>query len=403
MIAFDRNTAFEVVFAGQGLHVDMKAEKHIALYVDFRSWNLRELIKSIREAECAQNWKVSAHWMGDLKFDVGYIYRHPDGAFLYARQDVQQQLKKYLRCPVVNLTHYSPRIQTPSVMPDGIAIGKLGASHLLSQRVEHFAFVGDGRYYSNQRLTAFRKAIQKKHHRARIHVHSISTPEPDSEEVFDTIRWLRKLPLPCGIMAATDPCAVIISRLCDQEGIRIPHDVALLGVNNAPEFCELNDPELSSITLPYKEMGRQAALMLESLMQGRKPEKPRLLISKGCSVVARFSTKEVSSDNDIAAKAVMYIRQKAMKENVNVEDVRSKFGLGRHMLENAVMETCGHSVATEIINARNGRLKHLLRDTNQSLKEITYEMGFGSQSALCRFFQRHNKISPSDWRKKHRN
>ncbi len=59
--------------------------------------------------------------------------------------------------------------------------------------------------------------------------------------------WLRKLPTPVGLLASNDIRAQQVLIACQNAGMRVPDDVAVIGVDNDDVICPLCDPPLSSV------------------------------------------------------------------------------------------------------------------------------------------------------------
>src|SRR5690606_25871017 len=59
--------------------------------------------------------------------------------------------------------------------------------------------------------------------------------------------WLTSLPRPTAIFCCNDVRARHVAHISRNIGIRIPEDIALLGVDNDELLCEMSDPPLSSI------------------------------------------------------------------------------------------------------------------------------------------------------------
>lgn len=377
-------------------------EKHIALYVDFRTWNLRELIDGIRSEPHASGWKVYAHWMPDLVCDHQYYYHQPDGAIMYIRPEWMPQVQARLRCPIVNMTNHDQRSKQPSVLPDDHAIGVIGAEHLLELGVSNYAFVGDGRYYSKCRQRGFSAAIHRKQRRCAIATHELKTERLNAGLLSETTRWLRELPKPCGIMAATDPCALTLIRLCESTGICVPGEIYISGVNNAPEYCELNDPQLSSISLPYRHMEKAAAKTLQRLMTKEvTASRCRVqLITQGIKLVKRRSTLKFKHADNAVTKALAYIRREAGIRPLSVDEVLSTVDISRFALDNTLQKMLGYSTAEAITRVRIGHLKYMLSIRKNSIKTIASNAGFKSTEAMNHYFRRHTNIAPSAWRRK---
>src|SRR5690606_17329552 len=83
-------------------------------------------------------------------------------------------------------------------------------------------------------------------------------------------RWLKSLPKPIALMACDDNQALHISEASKHAGLRIPEDVAVLGVDNDENICFLSDPPLSSISLDVESGGYEAAKLMEKLIKHRK-------------------------------------------------------------------------------------------------------------------------------------
>ncbi|HEU5469542.1 MAG TPA: substrate-binding domain-containing protein [Actinophytocola sp.] len=64
------------------------------------------------------------------------------------------------------------------------------------------------------------------------------------------------------VVASSDFLAVDALRVLAERGIGVPHDVSVIGVNDSPE-ARLSDPPLTSVSMPFAELG---ALAVESLL-----------------------------------------------------------------------------------------------------------------------------------------
>jgi len=58
-------------------------------------------------------------------------------------------------------------------------------------------------------------------------------------------------------------------------GLRVPEDVSITGFDDI-ELATLADPELTTVHVPHREMGRRAATMLIDLLNGIPPEDRRV-------------------------------------------------------------------------------------------------------------------------------
>ena len=121
--------------------------------------------------------------------------------------------------------------------------------------------------------------------------------------------WLKSLPKPVGLMAATDNRAHQVLNICGQYGIAVPDEVAVIGVDNDEILCELCDPPLSSVALNPWKVGYEAAALLDRMIGGAAPPRQRILIPP-LGVVVRRSTDVVTIPDADLAVALRLIRKR---------------------------------------------------------------------------------------------
>lgn len=67
------------------------------------------------------------------------------------------------------------------------------------------------------------------------------------------------------IVAVSDPQAIVAMRTLQERGVRVPHDVAIIGMNN-DDLTQYTNPRLSSVELAATELGRRGiALLIASI------------------------------------------------------------------------------------------------------------------------------------------
>jgi LacI family transcriptional regulator len=172
--------------------------------------------------------------------------------------------------------------------------------------------------------------------------------------------------------------------MCRQMGLRIPDQVALLGVDNDELECRLTSPPLSSVENPSERIGYEAARLLDRLMGATPPTELRISIPAP-AVVTRQSTDTLAVEDQDMGRAMAFIREHACG-GLSVSEVADHIALSRRMLERRFRQLLGRSVLQEIRNVRIGRARELLLKTDLPMPEIARRCGFSSPQRLAVVF-----------------
>jgi LacI family transcriptional regulator len=183
-------------------------------------------------------------------------------------------------------------------------------------------------------------------------------------------------------------------------GLRVPEEVAVLGVDNDPVLCNLTLPPLSSIDVNGEQIGYEAAAWLDRLMDGRKPPPDPILIEPG-GVIARRSTDLLAWDDPAVRTAVAFIQEHAC-EGIRVSDVLKVVSLSQSALEERFRHYLGRTPKAELLHVQIERACQLLRESHLPLKSIARCTGFSSEKYFSFAFLHQCGISPTVYRKRHR-
>lgn len=106
---------------------------------------------------------------------------------------------------------------------------------------------------------------------------------------------------PTAIFAWSDDVAMQTLRLLRQEGLRVPHDVALVGFDST-RLCEHTDPPLTSVRQPVYEMAFLAMERLAQRLRGETPTEtqtrfaPALMVRSSCGTSSGKTSGRTSSE-----------------------------------------------------------------------------------------------------------
>ncbi|MEM6391709.1 MAG: DNA-binding transcriptional regulator [Planctomycetota bacterium] len=303
------------------------------------------------------------------------------------------------------LTPDAPRVLVGFVGPvdaarvrsDDAEIGKLGADHLIEQGLRHFVFAGEA---DSGRGQGFRAAVEAAGHTllplpSRL-ARSVRTKyRPPVEGIAD---WLRQAPKPLGVMAMHDVQARFVSLACRLAQLRVPDDVAIVGVDNDELLCELSDPPLSSVDQGMLEMGYEAAALLDRMLSGGPAEKVVLSPKR---VVTRQSSDTLAIDDPDVAAAIRFIRSHAA-EDISINEVAQAIPAARRTLERRFTKVIGHTLLEELQRVRVRNARNLLTTTDRPLSQVAEACGFNSLKHFHEVFRRHTDSTPATFRRKHR-
>lgn len=204
---------------------------------------------------------------------------------------------------------------------------------------------------------------------------------------------------PLGIAFPYDELCLAVSTICLAEGWKIPEQLAMIGCNNDQIICNAADPTLSSIDRAAWKCGYEAASLLGKLMDGKKaPAGPLMIPPK--ELVVRRSTDFHAVNDPRVARALSYMAGQST-EHLSVPKIAQFVGIGRQTLERGFREQLGRTVNEELIRLRISKLKRLLVESEESVKELSAKVGFGTTANMFPMFKRHTGMTPKEYREKH--
>ena len=133
----------------------------------------------------------------------------------------------------------------------------------------------------------------------------------------------------------------------------------------------------------------------------RKGEIPENLVvtADAGEVVVRQSSDIVAVDDAAVAKALRFIQSNAHRL-LTVDEVALASGLYRRGLERRFKSLLSCTIKEYCQDVRAGHLEKILRESRQSLEEISEQSGFSQASHLTRFFTSVRGETPSAYRRR---
>ena len=380
----------------------MTHRPHIALMIETAGAYGRRLLQGItRYLQLHRSWSIflerreldslRPRWLDGWRGD-GVLSR-------WSRPDVADCLLA-MPCPAIDLSGRRLPFGLPRIHCDDMAIGRLAAEHLLERGLRQFGFCGfDGEVWSMRRRDGFLNTLQRAGVRCDLYespwIGLAAQPFEDDQQYIES--WLNGLPKPVGVMACNDIRGGQVLDGCRSTGLKVPEEVAVIGVDDDALLCGLYDAPLSSVIPNTELIGYEAAALLDQLLEGNKPTFKERLISP-LGVATRRSTDVLAVEDPAFAFAMRYIHEHAC-HGITVEDILQGVPLSRMSLERRFRKYLGHSPHAEIRAIQIARAKQLLVETEHPVHRISQLVGFEHPEYFSVVFKREVGHPPGQYRR----
>ncbi len=282
--------------------------------------------------------------------------------------------------------------------------GKIGAEYYINKGFHNFAYLGiKDVSWSDERLDGFKQTINNLG--KGFSFSEFKLPHSTIWQNYDMTElsmWLKSLPKPVALMACDDNQAFLIVEVCRNLAInenaakmRIPDDVAILGVDNDESICCLSYPNLSSINQEVEKAGYELARYIDNLL--KNPDKPKrdIIVSVG-NIISRQSSDIFVNDDPCIAKVLRYIHEN-IASKMSVNDIVSEVPLSRRLLESRFKKEMGTSIYDYIIRIRIEKIAELLSE-GKAVSEAAFELGLTDIKNVSRSFKKLMGCTPSEYR-----
>jgi LacI family transcriptional regulator len=349
--------------------------------------------RAIFEGVIAYAQKVGT-WRFQYQFDPDHVDDltaevTADGVIVEGQQPRFREQLHQLALPTV-LVAVGTGWGFPKVVPDNWKVGRMAVDYFKALGFGQVAWTAAGRWLGHPAHQVFERVA----HEQGLPCHNL----PDAG-AGDLTQWLRDLPRPIAVFMHAHELGVQVIEACNEAGIHVPEEVAVLSVGCDDLLCNLSRPALSSFDHGLFNVGYQAAALLDAQMNGRPFE--RQVVVEPVGIFERQSTDTLAIGDAQIAQAVRFVRERAF-DAIRVPDILRVVPISRRALEMGFRRWLGRSVHEEITRVRVERAKNLLIRTDMAMPDIAAHCGFGSASQLSVTFRRELDITPGDFRNRHR-
>jgi LacI family transcriptional regulator len=367
-------------------------------------------VKGIRSyvKENARDWRLfssppSLHGTAESAMTIRSLQGwRGDGIILASNDEQELQLTREMDIPVINLAAgLADAHGIPRVMVNHFRAGQMAAEHLLGQGLGNFAFFGwEGVWYSDQRRLGFGSQVAQSGTTFSSFLQSprVAASQNWTQGMADMTKWIESLPKPVGIFAVHDYRAQLLIEACQEAQLRIPDDVAVIGMDNDEVTCDYSVPTLTSVSRNSERVGWETSALLDRLMEGHPPPREDVLLEPD-GVVARQSTDKLYSADPVVQRALDYMREN-LAAQFNVVHLAGHAAVSKRTLEMRFREATGTSPHDYLVRLRMRHAQLLLAQPKKcTIEQIAFECGFGTLPTFYSAFRRATGKSPAAFRR----
>ena len=358
----------------------------------------------LQQIQCGMHWQV--HLLNDICSVIETLKKEREIRFDGIITEIPYDKKAInylnsLEIPIIftNYNDENPQLgeNCGIVQLDDVSIGAEAVrflSNLGKFRSWVFATTTPGDRFSILRERGFRDALGKKEITPTIL--SIDPTQNAFLEGDANCRRISVLPKPIAIFAAWDHAAVSALTICQKVGVKVPDQAVITGVDNDEILCLGVSPTLTSILPDHINLGKNAVLELQKMMNGRNPRK--LVLKRSIrEIISRNSTRPTKPAEHLIRNALDYISNHC-EEPISVGDVVRHLRISRALADRRFRELHGESIRKAIAKARIAAIKKRLKTSRSQIADIAQTFGFANAATLSRYFHRETGQTPSAYR-----
>jgi LacI family transcriptional regulator len=307
--------------------------------------------------------------------------------------------------PLVDMGLGDHQLPIPRLVTDNDEIGRMAAEHFRDQGYKvAFTLSPGGVKMYEERLNAFKKHMEADGCKVIV----LQSEGKTESKVIGELAQIaesngRKIEeLSIGFFAYQDTTAAEMISICLQNDLRVPENVAILGVDNDDLINKGLTVELSSIDSDQEGLGREAAnILVELLNNPSMYHSQKTIRHKPKGVVARQSTDCYAVENPLVAKALHWIKNN-FYTGIQATDVANAMGVTQQGLQKAFSTSYSKSPGQEIRHQRTLAVSHLLTSSDATLEEISKNCGYCTVNSLINSFRSNFGTTPGKYRKAHK-
>lgn len=352
---------------------DYSAHKGIARFASQHKWHLNSSV--------LKTFQMPHNWNGD-----GII------TSLNNNERIIQFINE-ADVPVVDISSWREDVDIPRVTADNFNIGEVAAEHFLEMGHHNFAwFALSQNPVGKERYEGFRNSLKD------AGFDLVRLDRSRAQDGPTIMQRLLELPKPTALFCKSDYDAAWICDLCYSANLKIPDQIAVLGVDNNELICENQPIPLSSINHNLERIGYEGASMLERLMNQESNDKATTLIRPD-GITIRRSTNSLVVTDQLVSETLTYLEQN-LHRPISTDNIAEAFGTTRKKLETRFRQQLHSTIRDKLIRMRIDKSKAMLKEGNKAIEDIAVLTGFCHASHFSNTFKKLTGMAPTSYKRK---
>jgi LacI family transcriptional regulator len=371
--------------------------KTIAVYLDQNDAASGEWHRGIaRFSRAHDDWSLMHMGTNRITLEIASAIEGIDGLLLSSAYVEPAAIAAIVKRGIsaVNLIQAPPPLLLSAVCADNETAGRLAGEHLVGLGLRRFGYLALEEAVDNApRRRGFEQAIRSAGCKCVFRaINNLWKPVPAADTLSEVCRWIDHIGRPCGVLAFSDVLASGFLRAIRKNGIRVPDDVALVGIDDNDVLCEYCNPPLSSVNLNNQVIAYEAAALLDRLMRSRRRPAPVQKLIPPIGVIERGSSQ-------MLAARVLRLMMRDPSERLSIRQMAEHVQVSERTLESKFKRCLGRTPGQEMSRLRVERAKRLLVDTEKSIVAIADEAGFSNVGHFCWSFKKKTNMTPGQYRR----
>jgi LacI family transcriptional regulator len=289
------------------------------------------------------------------------------------------------------------------VVQDHAKTGELAAEHFIERGMGHFCFFSDTENWSQvERGQAFMETLRRRGLPCEHLRWTNSGKKADARDEWQRRRaWLmtrlKGAPKPLAVFAANGTLAVEVREVCEEAGLHVPTQVAIVGIDDYLLSVGAIKKYVSGVDTNLEEQGYRGAELLDRLMRGETtPPEPIRIQPAG--VITRMSSDILATGHEGVVRALHHITDH-FAGPLGVKELAAIAHMSERGLRQAFVKHVGCTPGDRLRTVRIDSAKRLLAGSSEKIEAIAHRCGYPNLNSFFAAFRRSENMTPAEYRR----